>query len=155
VMPLLFLTMAYLIDFIFQWSQSKRPRVYAPLFAIVVLFFILKMANIGRLEHFHTDRDPKEFYRKTRLHNLARFERIKNTLPVNSVVFNCGAWNAVPCMFYTPYTAYDYLPDANTIAEAKKQARTIAVFDDGKLPEYIAQDSSIVILKEELIRNGY
>jgi hypothetical protein len=156
VTPLLILFVAHFICSVLEWiRKSNYSRMYAPVFAFVSLILVLTLLNIGRLEHFHTDRDPKEFYRKTRMHNRACFEQVENTLPENAVIFNCGTWNAVPCMFYTSYTAYDHVPDANMIAETKRQARTVAVFDDGQLPDYILQDSSIVILKQELVRNGF
>lgn len=155
IVPLLFVMIAHLTDTVLV-NLDLRKRLFSKLaYVSICLLIAISLIDIGRLEHYHTDRDPNEFYRKTRIHNKACFEAAAKHVPLNAVFFNCGSWNAVACMFYTDHTAYDELPSAEMIRAAHAQNKTIAVFDDGKLPAYILQDSSILIMKESLIRNGF
>lgn len=154
VLPLLILMVSVLFDRLAELLIKLRPGFFRYVVTTLLMFVAYVMVDQGRIEHYHTLRDPKEAYRRTRLHNQSVFLKLNN-LPDNTVVFNCGDWNAIPCMFYTRYTAYDYVPGAADIQNARELGRTIAVFDDGQLPEFITQDPGIVILEAQLIRNGY
>ncbi len=125
--------------------------------AIAILLAIGSFLNInmGRLEHYHTSRDVKEIYRKTRMNNSKIFKSIAGLYPERTIIFNAGVWNSVPLMFYTDYTAYDNLPDLTMIENAKKQKRLIVVFAQDSLPDYILNDSTIILRHDELIRNEY
>lgn len=153
VLPLLLLFTSFLFDRIFGYIQNFRWSKFA--FTIVCLVLVYVQVDIGRIEHYHTERDPNEIYRRTRINNRACFERALKNTPSNAVVFNCGDWNAVACMFYMDCTAYDNLPDETQVSTAKDQKRPVLVFDDGLLPEWIRTDTSIIILNEKLIRNGF
>lgn len=155
IVPLLFIMIAYAMNSMLSFWQLRQKRIAHAAAYVICLWITFSVIDIGRLEHYHTDRDPKEFYRKTRIHNKACFESASQHVPANAVLFNCGSWNAVPCMFYTDHTAYDDLPSAGIIRAAQVQKKSIAIFDDGNLPAYILQDSSLIILHEQLIRNGF
>ncbi len=155
VLPLLILMVAHMLQLIPAFIRNhniKAGNIAGIAISIVLIFTLL---DFGRLEHYHSDRDPKEFYRKTRINNRKCFERAAKNLPPNTVIFNCGAWNAVPCMFYTSFTAYDGLPTSEQIEAAKKQGRPIALFPDADTAELIIIDAEVIYLNEPLIRNGF
>lgn len=153
VLPLFILLVALLLDRSIAYLRNFRWNNIA--FTVICLVLVYVQVDIGRIEHHHTDRDPNEIYRKTRINNRACFERALKDIPSNAIVFNCSDWNAVACMYYVNCTAYDNLPDETQVARAKEQKRPVLIFDDGQLPEWIRSDTSTVILKEALIRNGF
>jgi hypothetical protein len=55
-------------------------------------------------------------------------------------------------MFYTGYPAYNFIPSKEQYDDLKQKGRTIAVFKlrDGELPDYLKNDSSLIIINEEL-----
>ncbi|MFM2016992.1 MAG: hypothetical protein RL007_648 [Bacteroidota bacterium] len=156
VTPLLLIFSASAINSAAEILLSKQNNRFS-MAGIAILLAIGSFLNInmGRLEHYHTSRDVKEIYRKTRLNNSDIFKSIAGVYPENTVIFNAGTWNSVALMFYTGYTAYDKIPDAYMIESAKKQKRTIVVFTQDSLPDYIANDSEIIIRNDNLIRNEY
>ena len=150
VAPLLILIVAYGLDRCVE--NIRRRTLFTFILGCAIIFFF---TDIGRLEHYHTDRDPKEFYRKTRMHNREIFEKVAATLPPNTVIFNCGQWNAVACMFYTGFTAYDNVPSAEQIKNCKEQNRPVAVFVGENQSGFADTTFAPIILQEDLIRNGY
>lgn len=62
------------------------------------------------------------WWRKTRIHNRSVFKKALSGIPENAVVFNCGAWNAVPCMFYVTCTAADVPPSEAQLQAAKSNS---------------------------------
>jgi 4-amino-4-deoxy-L-arabinose transferase-like glycosyltransferase len=156
VTPLLLLFSAASINSTAVTLLAKHTgKLLVSLLAILLAVGSFLNINMGRLEHYHTSRDVKEIYRKTRLNNSEIFKSIAGVYPENTVIFNAGTWNSVALMFYTGYTAYDKIPDAYMIESAKKQKRTIVVFTQDSLPDYIANDSEIIIRNDNLIRNEY
>ncbi len=150
VTPLLLLIVAFGIERVIE--QAQRKMLWLSVVGVVIIFFT---TNIGRLEHYHTDRDPKEFYRKTRINNRECFERAGLTLPANTVIFNCGEWNAVPCMYYTGFTAYDGLPSADQLENCRIQNRPVAIFRDNPAEIPVVPGIDVIVLDEPLIRNGF
>jgi hypothetical protein len=156
VTPMLLLFSATAINSVEETLISKQKNgLYMKLVATLLVFGSFMNINVGRLEHFHTDREVKDVYRKTRLNNSGIFKSIAGVYPESTVIFNAGTWNSVPLMFYTGYTAYDKIPDSKMIESAKKQNRTIVVFTQDSLPDYIANDSTIILRNDNLIRNEY
>jgi len=156
VTPLLLLFSAAAINSAMEMLIAKyNNRVSLASIAILLAIGSFLNINMGRLEHYHTDREEKDVYRKTRINNSAIFKSIAGVYPERTVLFNAGVWNSVSLMFYTGYTAYDKIPDAYMIESAKKQKRTIVIFVQDSLPDYIAKDTTIVLRHDKLIRNEY
>lgn len=153
LLPLVILIIAFGINRMMEGMQGSRWNKAAGI--VLCAGLILAQTFITRSELYNGMPDVYADYRKTRSYNKVVFETFLKGVPENSVVFNCSMWNAVPCMFYANCTAYDQAPDETQIAEAKTQGRPVYVFDDGALPEWIAADASINIIREPLIRNGY
>lgn len=155
VLPLLMVFAAHLLSKAEESAVYRRFRGAAIVSGIVFLLLFIINVNYDRIEHYHTSRDPQEFVRKARIHNRSVFKKALGGIPENAVVFNCGAWNAVPCMFYVTCTAADIPPSESQLQAAKEQQRPVYVFDDGKLPAYVIADTSVTILADSLARNGF
>jgi hypothetical protein len=63
------------------------------------------------------------------------------------VLFNVKKYEHLAIMFYTGLSAYELLPDESTVKELKTRNIKMAFNDNGKLPEYILKDSSILKIK--------
>lgn len=154
VSPLIFLITAELFRIIHEKLKGRAAKPVLLITLPVLAFFFL---DIGRLEHYHTNRDPNNPYRPARIHNRAQFEKAAALLPSKDyVLFNCGAYsNGVACMFYTGVTSYSYLPDADLYHQLKAKHVKMAAFDDIPLPDYMAADPDLFRIHLQLIRNGF
>ncbi len=160
VSPLLYVVIAEPIGRFkfFQWTSKIHinkflrplPFILLPLLAFLIL-------NIGRIEHFHTDRNVGNVYRPARIENKRWFEAAAGSLrSPDIIIFNCGGYgNGVACMFYTGNTAYSFIPTPQQYQMLKSSGAQMAIFDDTPLPEYIAADSTIIKLHYTLVRNGF
>lgn len=152
VLPLIIIVVGYGMD---KLIDLVADRFRKTVFTIVALLFAFLFVNVGRIEHYHTVRDPKSIYRPTRINNRNEFLYTLRDVPSNALVYNCGQWNAVTCMFYVDCTAYDDPPTAEEIAEAQRNDRPLFVFNDGELPEHVLTNPDVTIIDADLIRNGF
>lgn len=61
------------------------------------------------------------------------------------VIFNCKDDDVVPVMFFNDVAAaYNFSPERETLIELKNKGYKIAVFDDGKLLDYLTNDKDVV-----------
>jgi 4-amino-4-deoxy-L-arabinose transferase len=137
-----------------EFSRNKRSAAIRFVLLAVSAYFIF---NINRIEHFHTDRNPGNFYRPARIENKKQFENAAAMLPSKDIViFNCGGFaNGVACMFYTAHTSYTDLPTEEQFRKLKAEGIKMAVFDDIAIPPYLANDSAVIKLHFPLVRNGF
>lgn len=161
VSPLLYLVLADVIsnagNYFKKQEGLQSNKIFRAARMFFAAFFIFFIFDIGRIEHFHTDRNKGNFYRPARIENKKQFESAAATLSSKDIViFNCGGYaNGVACMFYTGHTSYDHVPDEQQLHYLKSQGIKMAVFDDIPLPGYISGDSSVIKLHFPLVRNGF
>jgi 4-amino-4-deoxy-L-arabinose transferase len=78
--------------------------------------------------------------------------RWAKTLPVNSVIFNLRGRSYIDCMFYTPFTAYNFIPDHSQYLELKSKHQkymiVIVNISREECPEYLKNDPSVVFMKD-------
>jgi 4-amino-4-deoxy-L-arabinose transferase-like glycosyltransferase len=155
VSALLILSLAILAEYVLTQMIKYLRKGVTVIWGIAMIFFCIQLLNIGRLEHYHTDRGHS-LYRETRTFNDIQLKKAVRELNKNTnVIFNCGGTNPIVLMFYTGLTAYAVTPDEQTITKLEKEKIHIAIFDDGKLPINISADSTIQKLKIPLIRNSF
>lgn len=161
VSPLLYIiiadTLAYAGNYLRKPGALKSNTLTGAIRFALLGVCAYSIFNINRIEHFHTDRNQGNFYRPARIQNRARFEAAAKQLPsADVVIFNCGGFaNGVACMFYTGHTAYNDLPGEEQYKKLKAAGIKMAVFDDTVLPLYLANDSAVIKLHFQLIRNGF
>ncbi|HTL81627.1 MAG TPA: glycosyltransferase family 39 protein [Bacteroidia bacterium] len=155
VYPLLIIIAAIAFDEAIEaWKNFfAKQKTFVLFFCFLVIGYLF--LDLGRLESLHTERDPKEIYRKTRMANLHTFLEVDQKLQGNEVVFNCGSWNAAEFMFVTGVTAFDDLPTEENIRAIQKLGRPVLIFPGDNLPVWIKEKYSACIMRESLIRNGY
>lgn len=73
------------------------------------------------------------------------------TLPNNMdnireyIFFNCKYEDNIPIMFYTDaIAAYSSIPDPTTLAKILSTGYKVAVFNNGALPNYLAENQDVI-----------
>jgi 4-amino-4-deoxy-L-arabinose transferase len=155
IYPLLLLVAGIALEQCSRWVEGRTrnaSKLILPIALLVIGYFEL---DLGRIEHHHTERDPSEFYRKTRMHNRNILEEVARTFPAHTIVFNCGSWNAVPMMFYTGFQAFDDPPSMEDAEIIMKLKRPIRVLDSDRVPDWIRNEHSDWLVHADMIRNGF
>lgn len=145
-----------LLLFIRITEKIKWRWLSGSLLMVVLLKISFNNMDLEALAIKHYMPWGSNIYRTTRTYNRYCYEQAEKMLPAEKYnVFNCGTFGAPAMMFYTSCkTAYDFVPDESTITLLKEHKILIVVFDDGKLPDYIRNDSTIMLLHQPLLRNG-
>lgn len=129
-------------------------KIYHILYVTVILG-VLSVINldIEKIQERHTmwkkDENSDHFQRTKSIQIIKRLsEHLPD--PENYVVFNCRPDDNIPIMFFNNVAAsYSMTPDNNIYLSVKKKGYKIAVFDDGKLPSYLKEDTEVIKI------NGY
>lgn len=122
-----------------RYSKSKIIARY-----VVVLLLagsMLWFYNIDSIQYKHT-KWKKEIarYRTERTHSVKLFRFLaKQNYPENSVFLNCKQYDAVMMMFFTPFTAYDGIPDSNQMQHIAESRRPVYAFDNGQMQDFWQQ----------------
>jgi 4-amino-4-deoxy-L-arabinose transferase-like glycosyltransferase len=100
-------------------------------------------------------RNEKNNQRNAKIHNTNIYKRIGSILnnSNNLIVINCKSFEDTELMFWQDFNAYHWYPSEAGVLSLKQKGYKLAAFDshnDQWLPDYINQDTSIVIIKETL-----
>jgi 4-amino-4-deoxy-L-arabinose transferase len=153
VSPFAFLGLGSLVDLTTTFLETKIrydhfEKIFRPFILIVICYFLI---NITKIANYHTDWKPHDnCNRQAELENMKFINNLKVSLhDANYVVFNCNVRvnGNISVMFYTNFIAYDFIPDRNQIETVKSQSYGIAIFDNGSLPYFIANDKEIIKVK--------
>jgi hypothetical protein len=151
VSSLIFISLATLFIQTFEYikkfvsSETIRNSLFV-IFIICIVGFRFKVENLQKT-HTTWKNNP---YTLIHSHNKEVFKSLK--LPVNSVLFNVPGRHYIEAMFYTDYTAYNFIPDSIQYQELMKKKRHIAIFTNGNLllPDYLKNDSSITMINRTI-----
>ena len=124
-------------------------KIYQVIYITLILCIISALnLNIEKIQNEHT------MWKKDETSFLA--ERLRASSVINNlsdkisnikeyIIFNCRADDTVPIMFFNDVVAaYDFFPSYTTLTELKQKGFKIAVFNDGKLPDYLLKDERVV-----------
>jgi 4-amino-4-deoxy-L-arabinose transferase len=152
-MPIL-IFLGCLIDFVLVRAfRIKFPSLLIKAVSIVFLLLVF-FCNIKPLEIDQKHRIPedKNSCIGNIINNRQIFMRWAKTLPVNSVIFNLRGRSYIDCMFYTPFTAYNFIPDHSQYLELKSKHQkymiVIVNISREECPEYLKNDPSVVFMKD-------
>ena len=136
--PAVFLILAYfcwyLIDNLNLFKHKKL------IIALITLLVLLPLSySLERMKPFKNyDKNPDWAKELRALNN-----RIEDK---NSVLFNVK-W-PIDAMFYTPFTAYSFVPAQRQIRRIHEKGYKVVILkDDSRLPDYIKNDKSVIIVK--------
>lgn len=152
VSPFIFLGIGALVYSIQGISMRFLPlnsaRITSFAMPVIVCYFLL---NLSKIQNYHTLWKPHDNQnRSADLLEKKVIESLTQKLPNdNTVVFNTNItpFGHIPVMFYTNYIAYDFIPSETQVKEIIKKGFHVAVFNHGKLPDYILKDESIIKIK--------
>ena len=130
----------------------KSNMINIPIRIVVILFFALYMGNFNRIRMLHTDECE---WRKDMVANKEVFEKMEKTLPQKTLVFNVkgsgvNAMNMqfIEATFYSKRDCYALLPSEKSILQLKKMGFTLAFFTQNPLPDYILNDSELILIND-------
>jgi len=144
---------------IHEWTL-RLPMVLMTTLLVPVLFrmgVLIANATVGYaaamlfpLAYYHSGggfiyNDPD--YRQRRIHNSRVYRRLGAVLSPKHVVMNVKPLEFVDVMFYSGLPAYDRLPTPEEHAMLLDRGRLLAVFDDGDLPPFLADDDRVTKLR--------
>lgn len=148
----IFLCLAAVVD---QLLHVVRRRARWPAVACgadVALLIVLGYLNLNlvTVEKKHTNIDPDNRYRRALIHNRAIFRELADSQPPGTVLFNVRGRHYVEAMFYTGYTAYNFLPSEKQVVDLSSINRSVAVFAADVMPTHLGNHPNIRILPQKL-----
>jgi 4-amino-4-deoxy-L-arabinose transferase len=155
VSPFIYLGLAYLIYSVLSLIEKKiKIKYFNQILSIILPVFIAFTAlNLMKIQNIHTMRGPHNNDNRIGKQVEMKFIRSinKKLKGEDYVIFNASITvnGNIPIMFYTDYTAYNFIPNKLQIEKLKKANRKIAVIDIGNIPDYIINDDDIKILDVE------
>jgi 4-amino-4-deoxy-L-arabinose transferase len=152
---LIFIPLATLVDYGLGFiSKIKVPgRVKMLMISIVIVSLFYFRFDIEEIQAKHTLWKKENSYTRMLSHNREIFNSLD--LPENTVVFNVKGQHYIEMMFYTGLPSYRFVPSFEQFQDVKQKGRNIAIFlpADRKLPDYIEEDNTVIVLEEQL--QGY
>ncbi len=140
----------------FKYIKSKFNNKHFNIgLRILVMFslFIL-LLNINTLTLKNNSWKIKAY--QTKYDNTKVFKQLKYFFKENNTIFfNARPFDNIKIMFYTGDMARNKIPTKYQIKILKKKKAKIAVFDNGKLPNYIINDSTIAKIKSQVWQKNF
>ncbi len=146
--PLVYLlvgiVIAYLINLLKQHIKHTQMKRWIPVVLSVSLVFFL-FFHFLKHDKLSLEKTPKRKEVYNRRINTTQFYKGLNTIfPLgNQYYFNTLPHDNAKVIFYTGKRARSAIPTEQEINKLKEQSINIVVFDNGRLPDYIADDNHI------------
>lgn len=156
ISPIIYLALGSLLNHCVRLMEPKadnRLKRLSMKFGMVSVLFALCLISFDLKEkqakHSFWDYDKHYFgYRTVRTNAKSVATALASRIPSkNYVIFNCNQHENIPIMFYTGYTAYDYIMTLKEYTHLKTKGVKIAVFDNNQLPPYLAEDTAVYKIK--------
>jgi 4-amino-4-deoxy-L-arabinose transferase-like glycosyltransferase len=155
VSMIIFIAYASLFNTMFTYiEQLNFKKVFLNyMFIFSIIIIILLRLDIEFLQERHTLWKGDNSYTRMLSNNREVFKSLK--LPSNTVLFNVKGRHYIEAMFYTGFPSYNFIPSKEQYDDLKLKKRTIAIFKliRSELPDYLKNDSTLIILNTEL--QGY
>lgn len=153
VSPFFFLGIGTLLDkalVVVSGKTQSRSLVNAFSFLLVLTSAYL-VFNMKKIERYHSDARPDDNMNRAADLELMKMIKRLNELGVdkNTIVFNADVRKNghIPVMFYTEGIAYDFIPTPEQLATVQRKSFRAFIWDDGTLPDFLINDSSVVRVK--------
>ncbi len=152
-----FLSLGIFIEKFFQIIILNRKvvkkRILLVLFPIIILSVLATLSlDIEKIQLNHTFWKQSEFdYRGIRIRDTEIIKTLPDILPPGDyVIMNCRQLEHVLVMFYTDYTAYDFMLSYDNYKVLKDKGVKMAVFDNNNLPDYLLNDPEVFKIKSAI-----
>lgn len=140
----------YLISYFetFQIFKTKKIWITGCVFILLIILGAssLKFDQITKHHSFKTQGEWD--YRGIRNRDTQVYKSLDKLLPEGKfVLFNVRQSEHILVMFYTNHIAYEFIPSFEDFLRIKSLGYKIAIFDDGKLPDYIMDDNETIKIR--------
>jgi 4-amino-4-deoxy-L-arabinose transferase len=153
----IYISLACFIDYILSYIQDmKLPQLFKQIIIFIFIVFLgYSRLDVEMLQEKHNKWKKENQYSKMLMNNKTIFESLKNKLPKNTVLFNVKGRHYIEAMFYTGLPSYNIIPTNEQYNDMVSKGKVIAIFNSekNKLPDYLENDSTIIIINE--ILKGY
>lgn len=135
--------------------RLKKSNWYSWLVLAVILPVVYFSRDPEEIQSVYKRFDISRPYNRALRYNRNAYILARREIPKQSVLFNFPGWEYVNAMIYTGAPAYSQVPSPEEISELKLKGRRVVVFSgNDPLPQYLTQDSSVLILPWR-IQGGY
>lgn len=149
---IIIISLAAFADYIITLIQKNinGKSLQNVVFLSSVLIIIVLNFRFQTLLNKHVNGREDWGYSEGMKYNTRIFKSLK--LPENTVLFNVKGRHYIEAMFYTGLPCYNFVPDKMQYNDMKIKNKILAIFkpDNTKLPEYLLNDNSIIIINKEL-----
>jgi hypothetical protein len=128
-------------------SSGSAPPSH--LSGIICITAVYALNPVSLLRH----RIDDNLQRNAEIHNTIIYKKLNSKLPDGTKIINCKSFEDVEVMFYTDFDAYHWWPKAPALDSLQDLGYRFAAFrshTEQHLPDYITQDTSIILLQDEL-----
>jgi hypothetical protein len=148
IVSLIALGMIHLFDILtHRISHIRLGSLY--LSGIICITAVYALNPVSLLRH----RIDDNLQRNAEIHNTIIYKKLNSKLPDGTKIINCKSFEDVEVMFYTNFDAYHWWPEAPVLDSLQDLGYRFAAFrshTEQHLPDYITQDTSIILLQDEL-----
>lgn len=148
-----FASIGAFLDLIFRkiLTLIRNQKIYNLLGAGILIFSAIYMINFPRIQTFHS----KYYYlHQSSVLNVKTFTKLQETLPEKTIIFNVKGKDShlnIECCFFSQCDSYTIIPPQTTVEKLKKEGYHIACFTQGGLPDYLLNDSDIILIHDKYI----
>ncbi len=152
VLSVVFVAIGTLLYETILWYKPRYKK-YVIVYKVILIMLIglstIWFMNWDFLKEKHTCWKKEMCYHiKMNTQNVLFFKKLNAlNLPENAVILNLRYYyDNIQMMFYTPYTAYGFIPDEAGIQVLKNSNRPIYILNSGNLEEFIKKYPFIKVL---------
>ena len=154
---IIFLAFGVFLDKFFKTiiinKEYLKPFIYSNIFKILILSLCIVFSlNLEQVKKDHTmwlKNEKSDFFTKEK--DIKIIQNLDNSIKNSEeyIVFNCKDWDNISVMFFNDFlVAYCRIPTYETYQKIKTNYK-IAIFDDGKLPDYLLNDENVLKLNKD------
>jgi 4-amino-4-deoxy-L-arabinose transferase-like glycosyltransferase len=150
---LIYLSMGTLIEKFFKTiilnPTYLSKKIYHVIYVTLILFIVsIINLNIEKIQYEHTLwKKGENSFQAIELRATPVIKSLSHKIAniKDYIIMNCRSDDIIPVMFFNDViAAYDFFPDPATLIQLKQKGFKIAVFDNGKLPDYLLADKDVV-----------
>lgn len=133
------------LDFLFKkiLKMPKNWMNFSVAFMVMMLVGVTFL-KIPDLEKRHTDIPGTDAFRADRIEKTTLYKKIIASIQEEKYIFfNCHQFSAPVLMYYSGMPAYESVPGEKEIEQIIKKGYEVYVFDNGNIPEYVKENSSV------------
>jgi len=134
---------------LFYKVRRKKNLIFSKIVVLSLLSgLIYHVFDIEKIQLHHTAwKNDYALSRELKINGTRIFKEIGEKYPENTIVVNCRRYDAVKCMFHTPFNALDGYPSVEVFENLLQTKRPILVLFSVDLPDYIEESENVIFFK--------